>query len=131
MEAPDYLSSNINSFQNKMCNFLQEKSEVYLFAGRLGVLIVAPVDFIAESLKLPLAAIECLAYAILNLFGAAFNEACTLEHAFLEGKKFVLLAIVSPFQAITSAMVLLQNFSKYLLEPNKLVEVDRLKLSRE
>lgn len=70
-----YLSKAQNDIYNKLNAYSKEQP----FLGRLVSIPAAIGDVSLQTLKTPLTVIEYLAFAAINLFGAAFHEKCNLK----------------------------------------------------
>lgn len=109
-------NKTIQGWQKKIYTWLNKRDA---FTGRLASLPVALVDVALDILK-PLAAIEDLAWAAINLIGALFcDENFALKHALLLTERGLSRVAQIPVKIVMAPYKVAFQFAAILIDPKK------------
>lgn len=106
------VESCLTRAQNAMYMSFNEGAEESPCAARIVAIPVAIADALLQGLKIPLTIIERVAFALINLFGAAFSTKCTVKDALQHFEGMLIQpvrAVVLPFKLIYKIIANLYN----------------------
>jgi len=109
------VSTYIAKMQNDMyfsVNKFSREDKCQKFFGRLSSIPVSVLDVALETIKTPLQIIECLAFAVINAFGALYSSRCNLKDALLNTEgMFSRVACLPVVAALASLKIIYQLFA--------------------
>lgn len=112
------IHNEISKAQNQMHRDFNDFSEQHEIIGRLLALPVAFVDVTLETFKVPLAVIEYLALAAINLIGAIFDpDKYTIKHALLAFEVSLLSVLKIPLALALLPIKLLFQTGAIFIHP--------------
>lgn len=119
-----FFDNQTRCLKNKLYKKLHDVSKNHSIVGRLSAVPVAIVDVALSTLRLPFAAIEQVALAVINLFGAAFSLKYTLKHALFYTKSAFSGIASAPVHIAMAPVNIIYQIFAIVINPHKVCPID-------
>lgn len=117
MEITDYVESYTGAIQKEMYDELKDFSIKHSYIGRSVLIGASVVDGALEVISRPLAAIQFVVFAAMNLIGKVFSSKCTLGHSWKYTQMAALYSFASLLQPIFTVLTLIYQTGRILQNP--------------
>lgn len=120
-----FIQKSQNHLYTKLNNFAVSNK----IAGRLCSIPVSILDVALDLSATTLAAIECIAVAAINLFGAVYRKDCTLRKALIYTEFALMLFSAIPSQLLIGPIKIAFQFFTIIINPTTAESINFTKAS--